>query len=320
MIRGPSAGDAPGSPALFALPSSLWDLVLVAVATGAAFAAAAALDLHELFAGWVSVYEHWQVDELPATLLVLAASLAWFAFRRWREARSEVARRRAVEVQVRELLERNRDLAQRLIQVQEAERRALARELHDELGQTCNGIRVEAAYIMNLAEGDKEAAAASARRIADAAEALYLLVRDMLRRLRPAVLDDLGLLPALQELCESWEERTGIACSFVPQGLAEDFAPDDASAIALYRVVQEGLTNVLRHAAASRVRIALRLAEEGRRLRLTLEDDGRGMDQARPSEGLGLLGMRERIAGLGGELAIESAPGQGVRLTVALPC
>ncbi len=301
--------------------STLVDLPLVAMFTLLVFAASARWEWHEIFSRWVLSFETWQADELPLTLLALTIGLSWFAARRTAEARGEIAERLRAEQHIGELLAANRELAQQLIRVQENERRALARELHDELGQTCNAIRVEAACIIKAKPADYASAVASAQRIAAAAEGLYALVRDMLRRLRPAALDTLGLIPALQELCESWEEQSGIACRFFPGQIATD--PDDAIGMTLYRLVQESLSNVLRHAQASAVTIALTAAEGktgGKFVVLRIEDNGCGMaDPDGPHAGLGMLGMRERVAALHGHVQFVSAPVQGLRIEVALP-
>lgn len=303
------------------LRPAIGDLVIVAVVTVAAFVSAAQLELHEVFSSWATEYERWQVDELPATLLVFAAGLSWFGIRRWREAQVEIERRIEIEQRMRELLRRNHELSRRLIEAQEQERRALARELHDELAQTCNAIHVEAACIINSSGVDRDAAITGARRIVDAAEGLYRLVHDMLRRLRPAVLDSVGLAAAIRELCESCESRSGIACRFAPAGVPEGIG--EPTSIALYRIVQEALSNVVRHAGATRADVSLRRLPRGRaaagRLLLTVQDDGRGMDTADAREGLGLAGMRERAAALGGRFALEAAPGRGVRLEVVVP-
>ena len=305
----------------------LAELLAVICATVAAFLAAVHFELHESFSDWVSDYERWQLDELPVALLALASALFWFALRRWRHALAEIKQRLAAERRIAELAARNRDLARELIVAQESERRALARELHDELGQMCNAIHVEAAYIVNLAGREEAAAAAAttaaARRIAGSAQGLYRLVRDMLNRLRPAALDELGLLPALEGLCDGFEARTRIPCRFVGEEISARL--DDVTAIALYRTVQEALSNVARHAGATNVEVRLRreCCEDPQRTRerlvLTIDDDGRGMEPSAPRSGFGLRGMQERVAALGGALAFDTAPGRGLRLQMAIP-
>ena len=297
------------------MPNALADLLLVAVTTTVVFAVAAWLELYEAFTGWISPFERYQADELPFALLILAAGLSWYAFRRWREAQAELALRVTAETRVGELLSHNRELAQQLIALQESERRALARELHDELGQSCNAIRVEAAFIQRCRPEDHAGMVAAAARIAAVAESLYEIVRGMLRRLRPANLDELGLVAAVQELCESWEERSRIPCVFHSDGALDDL--DDATNIAIYRVAQEALSNVMRHARASNVRIGLSCTRSGH-IQLTIQDDGIGLDVDAAHRGLGLLGAAERVAALGGMLDIDSLPGEGTRVTVRL--
>lgn len=299
------------------------DVLAVIGVVAAAFAGAAWFDLHEAFSGWAGEYERWQLDELPATLLALVAGIAWFAFRRWRDARAEIERRLLAERRIAELLARNRDLARQLIAAQEDERRALARELHDELGQMCNAIHIETAYIAKLADHEQAAARASAGRIAAAIQQLYQMVRGMLRRLRPAALDSLGLVPAVEDLCDAWAARSGIACRFSADGFPDSV--DDAAAIALYRAVQEALSNAARHSGASSVEVRLRReapagsAAAAHHLVLTIDDDGRGPEYAAPRSGLGLLGMQERAAALGGTFGVDNAPGRGLRLRMAIP-
>ncbi len=290
------------------------DLALVLLLTVAAFLLAVAVELHETMSRWTSRWEIWEIDEVPSAVTVLALGLAWFAFRRRAEAAAALRLQDQAQAEALRLLEHNRELARQLIAVQESERRALARELHDELGQSCNAIRVEAAYIQRAS--DPQQINAAAARAAASAESLYRHVRSLLRQLRPAELDELGLVTALQALCESWEERSGVACIFFHDG---SFDPlDETTATALYRVAQEGLNNVMRHAQASRVRIGLQRGAAGE-LQLQVEDDGCGFDVQQHSRGLGLLGASERAAALDGHLQVDSQPGTGTRLRMSLP-
>jgi two-component system, NarL family, sensor histidine kinase FusK len=291
---------------------AIWrDLAVVAAIVAAYFLAASHWDFSERMAQIGRAYEPEQLDEVPMTLLVLSLGLCWFAFRRTAEARS-------AEAQNAQLLSLNRDLSQRLIVVQESERQTLARELHDEFGQNCAAIRAEASYILHAEKNDHAVIASSAQRIADTAENLFAMVRGMLVRLRPPTLDGLGLEPALQELCENWEEHTGIACGFFPRELAAQ--PDASTAVAVFRLTQEALTNVARHANASQVNIELHPSADGRRLELNIEDDGKGIpDPDRLPQGFGLVGMRERVAALAGEIDFSNLPGRGLGIRVTLP-
>lgn len=284
--------------------------------TLASYGLASFFELSERVQRWALPHEHWQADELPFSLTVLAGGLAWYALRRARDARAQLALREQAEAQARELLMHNQELARQLIAVQESERLALARELHDELGQGCAAVRAETALIRLCGAADRAATLASAERADRAAQQLYQAVRGMLRRLRPANLDELGLIAALQELCESWEERSGVPCIFHHEALPRELG--DAVDIALYRVTQEALTNVMRHARASAVRVKLGRSAQGE-LQLSVEDDGRGMDLAAATRGLGLLGATERAAALGGELEVRASPGAGVQLVLRVP-
>ena len=291
------------------------DLAVVAVVTLGCYALSSALEINEWMSHVLARYERWQADELPLSLTVLAVSLAWFAMRRRRETLAELQLRERAEQHVGALLRQNRELARRLITLQESERAALARDLHDEVGQACSAIRVELAFIRHCQGAASEGIGLAAVRAEGQALRLYTLVHDLLSRLRPVNLDTLGLVVAMQELCESWEGRTGTACVFHHEGLAQPLG--DAIDIAVYRVTQEALTNVTRHAQASSVRV--RLSRTGETLSLTIQDDGRGLDPLLASGGMGLLGATERAAALGGTLAVRSAPDAGVNISLLLP-
>lgn len=292
------------------------DLWIVVGAALACYGASLALNLNESLVGGLARYERWQLDELPLTGMVFALGLAWYALRRRRETEAALRLRERAEARASELLAHNRELAQQLIAVQESERLALARELHDELGQRCSAILIETACLRRCAADDRVALLGAAARADMAAQSLYQLVGGLLRRLRPANLDALGLVAALQELCEAWEARSGVPCVFHFDAVDESL-PEHIN-IAVYRVAQEALTNVTRHAHASQVRLVL-ARDAAQQLCLTITDDGRGMDPAGATRGLGLLGANERAAALGGTLQIESAPGAGVRLSLRVP-
>jgi signal transduction histidine kinase len=290
------------------------DLWTVAALTLVTFGLACAFEIYERFTAWTRPLEVWQLDEVPVAFIALAAGMAWYALRRAADARAELQLRVQAEQQALGLLTHNRELAQQLLRVQESERHALARELHDELGPRCHAIRVEAAFLQRC--DDAQQARAAVLRCAGTAEALLGNVHGLLRRLRPAELDELGLVAALQALCESWEERSGVACIFRHAGPLDALGEDVDTA--LYRVAQEALTNVMRHASAAQVQVRL---ERALPLGVALEvrDDGCGFDPHAQTRGLGLLGASERAAALGGELQVTSAPGEGTRIRLQLP-
>lgn len=275
------------------------DLAWVLAATVLTFVLSSALELQEQLAALAAGFEAWQADEIPLTLIALSFGLAWYAWRR----RAEAA----------QLLAHNRELAHQLIAVQDSERLAVARELHDDLSQHCTAIRIEAAYIQRAQS--RAQIAASAQRAAATAELLQHSVRRLLRRLRPAELDELGLVAAVQSLCEAWQQRSGVVCTFHhPDGLA---GLGEAVEATVYRVAQEALSNVMRHAHAKSVRIELGWVPTG--LELRVEDDGLGFDAGALSHGLGLLGATERAAALDGRLTVVSAPGAGTCVRMRLP-
>jgi len=199
--------------------SARWrrDLLWAVGVALASYTLAAVFDFHERFASWAARHESWDADELAFGLAVLAGGLAWVAWRRRAETEEALRRRIQAEVHAGELLAHNRELAQGLIALQENERRALARELHDEFGQAATAIRVETAWLRRAALGDREGMLAAARRADNAAHDLYQLVRDLLRRLRPADLDALGLVGddetarLLTPLILTWPGKNGFA-------------------------------------------------------------------------------------------------------------
>ncbi|MBI3346720.1 MAG: sensor histidine kinase [Burkholderiales bacterium] len=282
------------------IPPLRRDRLWVGAATLAAFVLGSLGQWQEKLSAAFDRYEAWQVDELPLALTVMTLGLAWQAWRRRREA----AR----------LLRHNRELARQLIAVQETERLALARELHDELAQHCTAIRLEAA----VAGRSTELAQAqdAARRAAASAECLQQGVRRLLRRLRPADLDTLGLSAALHALCYGCTQPAGPACRFGVDG-PEPATLGDAMDMAVYRIAQEALSNARRHAGARAVDMRLSVGREA--VRLTVQDDGTGFDAAAETGGLGLLGARERALALGGSLRVRSSPGAGTRVELQLP-
>lgn len=274
-------------------------------------------ELYERLHAELTRYEGFQADELVFVLLSVLAGLAVFSFLRWREARSELMSRVAAEHALQRLAARNRELAQTLIGLQEAERRRIAHELHDHFGQSCNAIRIDAVFLRTTLQGATSEQAAAAR-IAETADELYQTVRGLLYELRPAALDSLGLVGALQSLCESWEERSEVSCALLPSGELCELG--EQINIALYRIVQESLSNVMKHAHAGHVRIMLHGHPESGRIDLTIEDDGVGHDVARVRAGLGWLGMKERASMLGGSLSIGQSRLGGVLVTCSIPC
>jgi len=208
-----------------------------------------------------------------------------------------------------------KQLSARLVEAQENERRSISRELHDEVGQALTGVLVEMANLStHIRNRDLDASAVKADEIKKLLENSIGVVRNMALLLRPSMLDDLGLIPALRWQAREVSKRTGMAVRIAAELISEELPEEHKTCI--YRVVQEALHNSERHAGARNVRVTVR--QEAARLLLSIEDDGGGFD-ARHERGLGLLGIQERISYLGGRLQIDSAPGHGTLLSVSLP-
>lgn len=223
-----------------------------------------------------------------------------------------------------EVLQRSRDenrsLTQRSLAIQERERRNLAHELHDELGQSISAIKAVAVSISQQDVQDKEQIASSADVIVAISNDMYDVARQMMRRLRPVILDELGLIVALQEMSDDWNARhEDTFCHFSHSGDLDNL--DEELNISVYRIIQEGLTNISKHAGASEVDVKLcRQTMEGvDSLHLTLVDDGLGFDSRNMRWGLGLLGMRERCEAMSGKFSLATQPGKGVSIEIILP-
>ena len=222
--------------------------------------------------------------------------------------------------QVRVGRERLRRLAQQIVSAQEEERQRLSRALHDEAGQALTALRIS----LELIQDDLPVEFDLLRqRIGDAAaltDATMEQIRLLARDLRPPALDAVGLNPTLEAFCHDFGKRTQLPIDYL--GLGLPMLPEAVN-MCLYRFLQEALTNVAKHACADQVCVTLCYDVET--VSLSVEDDGRGFDkQARLSAsgwpmGIGLLGMQERLESLGGQLEIESQPGQGTRLMAYLP-
>jgi PAS domain S-box-containing protein len=210
-----------------------------------------------------------------------------------------------------------RSFSKMLIDLQEEERRRIALELHDQVGQ---GLTATKLYLQRLAQEFARAGHPAPRSFAEAVSLIDAAVNDVRsisHRLRPSTLDILGLIPSIARLVESLSRKSGIAIAFVSRGVRGRM--DARIEIALYRVMQEALNNALKYSGCSRIDIALRVA--GGRLELRIADDGRGFAPLRANRmaGLGITGMRERIEGVGGIFAVKSSPGEGTRIEATVP-
>ena len=294
------------------------DLVAILLATLVFAAFSVWLNLGETVLSFTQPNEHYEVDEVPGILVFLALAIALFAWRRMVEFRSELARRLDAERELRSALDANRRLARQSVRIQEEERRNLARELHDEFGQYLNAIKIEAVSLRDAGVAGDDAHDI-ARSIIGIADHVQAVMRETIGRLRPAGLDELGLTAALEHCVDGWRRRMpAVRFDFATGNRVAE--GDEAVNITLYRVVQEALTNVAKHAAATNVEIRLDgPSAAGDTITLTVRNDGRARNAASAGTGLGIVGMRERVEALGGRLDAVPVPSGGFLLSAALP-
>jgi signal transduction histidine kinase len=257
-----------------------------------------------------------QVLTVLGVALVISFVIAWTSYRYGVRLERRLVDQRLREEQISADLHR---LSARVISVQEEERRRIARELHDEVGQALSAVNLELTAAQQYLQrtGTNSDSLREARLLADGA---LRSVRDLSQLLHPSVLEDLGLSAALQSFLNGFGRRTGTTVAFHDDGTLARLTPE--AELTIYRIVQEAMTNIARHASAKRVEI--RLAEADGFVSVVVEDDGVGFDARdveRPGRqgGLGLLGMRERVSQLDGTVRIDSGFGRGTRLEVSIP-
>ncbi len=296
--------------------STLRDLLIVLAVTVATFLFAATVELNEWLLSLTRPLEPYQLDELPLTIVMLVLGMGWFSWRRWAAFSKENELRLATQRAVAELLTENRLLSQKNVLAQEEERRILARELHDELGQSLNAIKLDAVAIRQRVREEDDETHDNACAIIEVANHVHETVRTLTQRLRPVALDELGLRDALELYVSQWERRNPpVVCRFEVSGVLDQLG--ELVNITVYRCVQECLTNITRHAQARLVKISV--TREVKSLTLVVEDDGRGMNLTAKREGLGLIGLRERAESLGGNLELKGAPDRGMRVSLSFP-
>jgi signal transduction histidine kinase len=243
---------------------------------------------------------------LGAALLLAAGCLLYIS----RVERQNSRRYREV-LQARRTLEQ---LSARLVDAQEKERRTISRELHDQVGQTLNAVLVEAANLAPRIHADDALSRQYLDNIRKFADSSVNSIRDIALLLRPSMLDDLGLIPALEWQAREVSRRSGIHIKIVAEDLT-DSLPDEVRTC-IYRLVQEALQNVSRHSGAKNASVTVR--QEGGSVFLSVEDDGHGFAPDK-TRGLGMLGMEERVRQLRGQFQVQSSPGKGTAIRVTLP-
>jgi PAS domain S-box-containing protein len=229
----------------------------------------------------------------------------------------DVSVRVKAEQALRQSQEELKELATAAHQAREQEQSRIARELHDELGQSLTALKMLVASTRESVAAGDDHAPAKLEKMEALLDRTVAATRRIAADLRPLMLDDLGLIPAVEWLAEDFTQRHGIACELRLED--PDLSLEDAHETAVFRIVQESLTNVARHARAKRVEVSF--SREDSRLTISVSDDGVGFatDAPRSPKSRGLLGMRERAYLLGGEVSVESSPGRGTRVEVSLP-
>ncbi|GAB4533851.1 MAG: hypothetical protein Fur0018_23500 [Anaerolineales bacterium] len=264
-----------------------------------------------------TILSTYRLRKRDGTYLPTELSTKWLGGNRFLNIVRDISERLRSAAELEESRRRLRELARYLQTARENERKAIAREIHDDLGQRLTGLKIETVRLAGLLPEERLDLAARAARMSIFIDETIDRVRNLSSRLRPGLLDDLGLIPALEWLGEDFSARTGIACELrLPEGdpvIPPEIATDT------YRICQEALTNVVRHARASRVLIGLAIEPDG--LHLMVQDDGRGIstDGLQGSDSLGLLGMQERALQWNGTISFDGEPGQGTTVRLHIP-
>jgi signal transduction histidine kinase len=258
---------------------------------------------------------------LSMLVLVSSVSIAFghyvhLLFREnFRQARSLARNAAELEARVTEKTHALRELLAYLERAREEERIRISRELHDELGQELTALRYAQGLTLSRFQKDPTAIEKNLIEIGNLLQRTTGTVRGLVAQLRPPVLDDLGLAEATRWLAQQTGERAGLICTTAISGDYTRLPPDLASAA--FRILQESLTNAIRHARATRIEISLSVSAE--QLELHVQDDGVGFNPESVRSGMGLLGMRERALALGTRLILRSSPGGGTRLACTIP-
>jgi signal transduction histidine kinase len=205
-------------------------------------------------------------------------------------------------------------LSARLVEAQEEERRSISRELHDEVGQTLGALLVDVGQLSNLVPPEDRAMQGQITRIKSAAETAVKSIRDMALLLRPPMLDDLGLIPALEWQAREVSRRGEMEVEVHSENVSEELG--DETKVCIYRLTQEALNNAATHASAKNAKVSV--VQDAEKFTVEIADDGHGFDAGR-ARGMGILGMEERVRRLGGSFSIESVPGKGTAVRAEIP-
>lgn len=274
-------------------------------------------DLQSTFRGYEAGAVDYMIKPIVPEVLKFKISVFVDLYNKNLALTREIAERRRAEDHLRKSEENLRALAVHLQSVREEEWRRIAREIHDELGQALTGLKMDLTWLAKKLPTDQKTLAAKTRSMFDLIDGTIQSVRKLATRLRPEVLDELGLAAAIEWQAKEFQKRSGVRCRLsLPKNAPQ---LDRERSTAVFRVFQELLTNTARHADASRIDVAMQVDSRG--LVLQVDDNGKGMDPSAifSPKSLGLLGMRERVLPFGGKVEITTAQGEGTRVKVSIP-
>ena len=291
------------------------DVIFLSICVSLLYSLVLYINLAELISDSLAKYEEFQLDELPYLILFIALSMAFFTKNRMTELKETIALKELAEKDNAALLAENKLLTQHVLEVQERERLELARELHDDIGQFLTGISLDIATLVSYEDDN---IALLAKRISNNCRMTRNISRKLIRRLRPSTLDSQGIVAAVKAVVQEWlTYNPNIKASIDIDETIQSFS--EKTNITLYRVVQEALTNISKHAHASQINISLTFDQAKAAISLLIRDNGIGIQQTTKKYGFGLIGMRERIHALQGEINIHSVIAQGTTLQVLIP-
>ena len=266
-------------------------------------------------------YEVGAVDYLmkPVVPEVLRSKVSVFVelHRKTTALASEIAERKIAEERLRESEVQLRALAARLFSIREDERARIAREIHDELGQVLTGLKMDVMWLSKQLDNEHKPLLARIETMRQLIDSTVQVVRRISTGMRPEILDDMGLVAAIRWQSKEFQKRLGIRCRVELPGDQIHLGSELSTAV--FRIFQEMLTNIARHAKAGSVTVKLNISKE--RLTLKVADDGVGMGESAPQAraSLGLLGMRERAQLFGGEVTFQATPGRGTTVLLSIP-
>lgn len=298
-----------------ALSPEKHDVIILTICVTLSYVIMLYINLAEFITENFEKYEKFQLDELPYLVLLVAISMAIFTKNRMAELNTTIALKQIAEDANLKLLNENKLLTQHVLEVQERERLELARELHDDIGQFLTGISLD---IATLASYQDDNIALLAKRISNNCMLTRNISRKLIRRLRPPSLDSQGVVAAIKVAIREW-------LLYNPNTIAnieideEIKSHNEKTNITIYRIIQEALTNISKHAQASHVNITLKHNHAKSALLLSIHDNGIGIHAIDNNFGFGIIGMRERVHGLHGEITISSTLAKGTSIDVFIP-